>query len=107
MGVASRLFGWILLTGLTSEANVFAAERRYDLRIQNVKVNFTGVEVDHALGIAQTFPSLQQASIPAPTLHFQLGDIAIITVNNDTDEPATMHWHGLTCPMETRWPAIL
>ena len=104
MGSTQRLLNWVLLAGLISVADLFAAERRYDLRIQNIKANFIGTEVDHALGIAQTFPSLRQASIPAPTLRFLLGDMAVITVNNDTNEPATMHWHGVLVPWRQDGP---
>ncbi|MCY4644696.1 MAG: multicopper oxidase domain-containing protein [Bacteriovoracales bacterium] len=104
MNPCQKLSFWVLLIGLTSGAHLFSAERRYDLRIQNMKVNFTGVEVDHALGIAQTFPTSQKASIPAPTLRFELGDIAVINVSNDTDEPATMHWHGVLVPWRQDGP---
>ncbi|MBC97602.1 MAG: hypothetical protein CME63_07620 [Halobacteriovoraceae bacterium] len=77
---------------------VSAAERFYDLRIKNITANFTGVDVKHALGISQTWPAPKEAAIPAPTLRFKLGDDAVITVHNDTDEPATLHWHGLLVP---------
>ena len=81
-----------------------AAERYYDLRIKNITANFTGVDVKHALGISQTFPTPKEAAIPAPTLRFRLGDDAVITVHNDTDEPATLHWHGLLVPYKQDGP---
>ena len=84
--------------------NSFAGERRYDLVIKNISVNFTGTEVNHALGIAQTFPKSLSASIPAPTLRFQLGDEAVIKVFNDTDEPTTLHWHGVLVPWRQDGP---
>ncbi|MCB9091224.1 MAG: multicopper oxidase domain-containing protein [Halobacteriovoraceae bacterium] len=76
--------------------NVFAKEVHYELNIANKTVNFTGKDVDHALAIND--------SIPAPTLKFHLGDTAIIKVNNNTDEPTTMHWHGVLVPWDQDGP---
>ena len=74
------------------------AERvvKYELRVQNATKNVTGVEVTHALAI--------NGSIPAPTLRFRLGDLAVITVINETDEPTTLHWHGVLVPWRQDGP---
>ena len=94
----------LLLLPIIFSKNIFAAERFYDLRIKNFTANFTGVDVRHALGISQTFPVPKEAAIPAPTLRFKLGDDAVITVHNDTNEPATLHWHGLLVPYKQDGP---
>ena len=83
---------------------MLATERRYDLKIQNITANITGVSVSHALGIAQAFPIERKASIPAPTLRFNLGDEAIIKVTNETNEPTTLHWHGILVPWQQDGP---
>ena len=75
---------------------LLAAERNYELRVQQITKNITGVAVPHALAI--------NGSIPAPTLRFNLGDQAIIKVINETDEPTTLHWHGLLVPWRQDGP---
>ncbi len=86
----------ILLTHLPSFT--FAKDVIYDLNIEHKTVNFTGTPVDHALAI--------NGSIPAPTLKFQLGDRAIINVKNTTQEPTTLHWHGVLVPWDMDGPAF-
>ncbi|MBC7419792.1 MAG: multicopper oxidase domain-containing protein [Bdellovibrio sp.] len=73
--------------------SVFAKTVRYELNIENKKVNFTGREVDFALTV--------NGGIPAPTLEFTEGDDAEIVVNNQllTDE-TSLHWHGILLPPE-------
>ena len=73
-----------------------AQERTYELKIQHISKNVTNQEVSHALAI--------NGSIPAPTLRFNLGDIAIIRVVNETKEPTTMHWHGVLVPWNQDGP---
>tara|TARA_Y100000768_G_scaffold388309_1_gene383473 strand:+ start:7714 stop:8052 length:339 start_codon:yes stop_codon:yes gene_type:complete len=75
---------------------VYADNVRYELNVEHKTVNMTGVEVKHALAI--------NGSIPAPTLKFKKGDTAIITVNNKTNEPTTLHWHGLLVPWDQDGP---
>lgn len=76
--------------------NIFAAEKNYELRVQNITKNITGVAVTHALAI--------NGSIPAPTLKFKLGDDAVIKVINETKEPTTLHWHGVLVPWKQDGP---
>ena len=73
-----------------------AAEKKYELKVQKITKNITGVNVTHALAI--------NGSIPAPTLKFKLGEIAVIKVINETDEPTTLHWHGLLVPWRQDGP---
>lgn len=73
-----------------------AAERRYELTIEEVTWNITGKDVDHALAI--------NGSIPAPILKFQLGDDAVIEVTNKTTEPTSVHWHGVLVPWNMDGP---
>lgn len=86
----------LLLTHLPSFS--FAKDTIYDLNIEHKTVNFTGTPVDHALAI--------NGSIPAPTLKFQLGDRAIINVKNSTQEPTTLHWHGVLVPWDMDGPSF-
>ena len=56
-------------------SSAFAAEpveRIYNLRIHHKAVNFTGVSVSHGMAIND--------SIPAPTLRFKMGEMAVIHV---------------------------
>ena len=39
-------------------------------------------------------------SIPGPTLHWRVGDLARIHVTNTMDVPSSVHWHGLLLPNE-------
>lgn len=84
-----------LLLSLLS-VSAFSAERVYNLTVENIVANFTGVDVKHALAI--------NGSIPAPTLRFNLGDTAVINVKNTTNEPTTLHWHGLLVPWDQDGP---
>ena len=73
-----------------------AQQRVYKLKVHQKVVDFTGVRVSHALAIND--------SIPAPVLRFEMGDIAVIHVHNATNEPITMHWHGLLVPWRQDGP---
>ena len=75
---------------------VFATVKRYELTVQRVTKNVTGVVVDHAMAI--------NGSIPAPTLRFRLGDEAVIEVTNEMDVPTTLHWHGVLVPWKQDGP---
>lgn len=88
----------LLLTLLHLPSFAFAKDTIYDLNIEHKTVNFTGTPVDHALAINGT--------IPAPTLKFQLGDRAIINVKNSTQEPTTLHWHGVLVPWDMDGPSF-
>lgn len=83
---------FLMLFNITAFADVV----EYELNVEHKTVNFTGTEVKHALAI--------NGSIPAPTLKFKKGDTAIITVNNKTNEPTTLHWHGLLVPWDQDGP---
>lgn len=87
---------FIILLVLFFSFQIQARERIYNLKVHQKVVNFTGVNVSHALAIND--------SIPAPVLRFNLGDIAVIKVHNATDEPVTMHWHGLLVPWRQDGP---
>ncbi len=76
----------------------YGRERVYNLVVENKTVNFTGKEIKHALAI--------NGSIPAPTLRFEKGDRAIINVTNKTNEPTTIHWHGVLVPWDMDGPAF-
>ncbi|MBL7557963.1 MAG: multicopper oxidase domain-containing protein [Bdellovibrionaceae bacterium] len=82
----------VLILTLLS-ATSFAKTVRYELTIENKKVNITGKEVDFALTV--------NGGIPAPTLEFTEGDDAEITVINKLEkEETSVHWHGILLPPE-------
>ncbi|MBI2026890.1 MAG: multicopper oxidase domain-containing protein, partial [Deltaproteobacteria bacterium] len=72
--------------------------RHYDLRIQHISKNITGVESHDALAI--------NGQIPAPTLRFKKGDTAVTKVINETHERTTLHWHGVLVPWDMDGPAF-
>lgn len=78
-----------LLMMLSSIVN--AKDVHYELNIDYKTVNFSGKTVQ-AMAINN--------SIPAPVLEFNEGDRAIITVINNTNDKASIHWHGLLLPQE-------
>ncbi|MEZ0393142.1 MAG: multicopper oxidase domain-containing protein [Pseudobdellovibrionaceae bacterium] len=79
----------LLLFSLLANAKTI----RYELTVENKKVNITGNEVDFALMV--------NGSIPAPTLEFTEGDEAEITVYNRLPkEEVSIHWHGILLPPE-------
>lgn len=98
-----RILLLILCFNLTS---LFAADRLYHIEVQDIVANFTGVQVKHALAIKQILPIQKEASIPAPTLRFKVGETAIIKVSNSSSEPTTLHWHGLLLPWKMDGPAF-
>ncbi len=38
--------------------------------------------------------------LPGPTLRARVGDTVIVELENELDEPTTVHWHGLHVPFE-------
>ncbi len=64
---------------------------RYDLKIDEKLVNYSGKQVK-ALAI--------NGQMPAPTLEFTEGDIAEIHVFNNLNEESSLHWHGILLPNE-------
>ncbi len=81
----------ILTLLLILSSSSWAAERVYELTIDTMSVNFSG-EPAEAMAINQ--------SIPGPKLTFNVGDTAVITVNNRLEGDASIHWHGLLLPQD-------
>lgn len=83
-----------IITTLLCAFHSFAKTVRYELTIENQKVNVSGHKaVDFALMINK--------SIPAPTLEFTEGDDADIVVHNRLPkEETSIHWHGILLPPE-------
>jgi FtsP/CotA-like multicopper oxidase with cupredoxin domain len=79
------------------------AERIYHLNIHQKTVNITGEPVHHALAMALDDKIPQ---IPAPTLRFRKGEIAVIHVTNHLSMPTTVHWHGILLPWNMDGPAF-
>jgi FtsP/CotA-like multicopper oxidase with cupredoxin domain len=88
----------ILTLGVLYSLNAIANSifHKYELHVQEITHNLTGVDVSHALAI--------NGQIPAPTLRFKKGEMAHITVINETSEPTTMHWHGILVPWNMDGP---
>lgn len=63
--------------------------KEYNLTIEKNTIRLAGVTAD---GITVN------GGIPAPTLEFTIGDLAIINVSNKMDVETSVHWHGLILP---------
>ena len=51
-------------------------------------------------GIENQTTGNAKIELPGPTLRFNLGDTAVIQLNNDSPEDHTIHWHGLDVDQE-------
>ncbi|MEP5254590.1 MAG: multicopper oxidase domain-containing protein [Winogradskyella arenosi] len=63
--------------------------KTYNLTIDQDEVTLAGVTAD---GMTVN------GGIPAPTLEFTIGDLAIINVTNNMDVETSVHWHGIILP---------
>lgn len=87
-----KLFSLVFVLS-TLAIPVAAKTVRYELNIENKKINITGQEVDFALTV--------NGGIPAPTLEFTEGDDAeIVVINKLSNEEVSLHWHGILLPPE-------
>ena len=64
---------------------------RFDLEIEEVAVNFTGLP-----GVATAI----NGSVPAPLLRWREGDTVTLAVTNRLRVPTSIHWHGLRIPAD-------
>lgn len=82
--------GWLaaLAVGLALAASPARAQT-FDLVLDETSLTADGQSFD-ALAI--------NGSVPGPTLNFIEGEVAVINVQNNLDEPASLHWHGLLVP---------
>jgi CopA family copper-resistance protein len=65
--------------------------RQFDLTIDELPVNYTGV------------PRLATAvngQVPAPLLRWREGDVVTVRVTNRLRVPSSIHWHGLILPAD-------
>jgi CopA family copper-resistance protein len=63
---------------------------KFDLRINELPVNFTG---------SRQTAFVVNGSLPAPTLRWREGDRVTLRVHNDLrGEDASIHWHGILLP---------
>lgn len=81
----------IFLVLMLVNTSVFAKTKTIDLHVTYKTVNFTGC--------AKTAITVND-QIPAPTLHFKIGDKVIINVHNHLDKDTAIHWHGLILPWQ-------
>lgn len=72
-----------------ANATAFAGE--YHLVIDDAEVSIAGRTADGMMVNEQ---------IPGPLLRFVEGEDVVIHVRNDSDEPTSIHWHGLILPGE-------
>lgn len=63
--------------------------KEYNLTIEQNEITLAGVTAD---GMTVN------GGIPAPTLEFTIGDLAIINVTNKMDVETSVHWHGIILP---------
>ena len=95
LGIITAVLVSVLTVGSVAYAQ---QEKVYNLNIQHKTVNFTGKSVAHAIAI--------NGSIPAPTLRFRKGDIAVINVKNELHEATSLHWHGVLVPWNMDGPSF-
>ena len=76
--------------GITRQPAAELSGARFELRIGEMPVNFTG-SVQTAFTV--------NGSLPAPTLRWREGDRVTLRVHNDLpDEDGSIHWHGILLP---------
>jgi CopA family copper-resistance protein len=76
--------------GVTRQPTAELTGNKFDLRIGELPVNFTGSP--------QTAFTVN-GSLPAPTLRWRQGDRVTIRVHNTLrDEDVSIHWHGILLP---------
>ena len=76
--------------GVTRQPPAELTGTKFDLRIGELPVNFTGA--------GQTAQVIN-GSLPAPTLRWREGDRVTLRVQNDlVDHDASIHWHGILLP---------
>lgn len=83
--------GWLakLTVCLALLAAAPATAEEYDLVLDEMSFTADGKSFD-ALAI--------NGSVPGPALNFTEGEVAVINVQNNLSEPASLHWHGLLVP---------
>lgn len=74
---------------LSLAVNAVAGE--YDLVVDDARVRVAGRSADGMMVNGQ---------IPGPLLRFTEGEEVVIRVRNASDEPTSIHWHGLILPGE-------
>ena len=84
------LSAFVFISLILNVNATFASERVYDLEVKKETMNMAGENIDFALTV--------NGGIPAPTLRFIEGEVAVINVTNSTDEETGVHWHGLLVP---------
>ena len=84
------LFAFVFISLILNVNATFASERVYDLEVKKETMNMAGENIDFALTV--------NGGIPAPTLRFIEGEVAVINVTNSTNEETAVHWHGLLVP---------
>lgn len=85
------MFRIVLLASAALVAASPAAAREYHLVIDDAQVRVAGRTAEGMM---------INGALPGPTLRFTEGEEAVIHVRNDTDEPTSVHWHGLILPGE-------
>ena len=85
---AKRLYGLLALT-LACLAAPPALAGTYSLTVEEATVDVGG---------ERATKMTINGGVPGPTLHFKEGEDATITVTNKTDEPTSVHWHGILLP---------
>lgn len=79
----------LVLAGALAAVPYAAFAGNYDLTVAKAKVEVDG----------RAYEKLTvNGSVPGPTLRLREGEKATITVANETDEPTSMHWHGILLP---------
>jgi CopA family copper-resistance protein len=83
------LYRALLTVALVLACSISAQAGTYNLSVEKAFVEVSGKRVEK-LAI--------NGQIPGPTLRLKEGEDATITVSNKTNEPTSVHWHGILLP---------
>lgn len=84
-----NMFRVALCASAALAVNAAAEAREYSLVIDDARVTVAGRTAEGMI---------INGTLPGPTLRFTEGEEAVIHVRNDSDEPTSLHWHGLILP---------
>jgi CopA family copper-resistance protein len=81
----------LIATSLLAVSASIATAGEYNLVVDDAKIRIAGRTAEGMTVNGQ---------VPGPTLRFTEGEDVTIHVRNDSDQPTSVHWHGLILPGE-------
>ncbi len=86
-GLEQKVLGLVLLVLVLFAGQAWAAEREFDLTIDEVTLKVAPSLDYKVFGF--------NGQVPGPLIHLQEGDDVVINVTNNTSVAHTIHWHGI------------